>query len=331
MSGDGSEFATWEQKRDELRRRLRLKPSRMDHTGLLRHPSAEVADPDGLESRIGFRFEFLQLAGDVAPEMLVDLGGAPLDAYAAEWERNGGPPDPYPDRSRVDQSDLFNRYLAKALRDGSDPIAQWCRRWGFPTGHEILLELARNPDEDPLALSAMRGWGLMVGIETVHCWRMFAVRAVEELQLMDIYFFVLASAIADRDLALDRALNLPRYRWNPQRESRATASARILGEMRRSILRELDRIEAETRTCAVAVPVRRAGVEHFVWLARYQLRRESISEIARSVCRSRQSVSDAIDSAARLIGLPLRAPDPPGRPARPVSTPRIVRFHRSRS
>ena len=54
--------------------------------------------------------------------------------------------------------------------------------------------------------------------------------------------------------------------------------------------------------------------EHCEWLARYQVNRETFSEIARSVGMSRQSVTEATKNVALLLDLPLRSATPGGRP-----------------
>lgn len=54
--------------------------------------------------------------------------------------------------------------------------------------------------------------------------------------------------------------------------------------------------------------------ERCEWLARFQVNRETFSDIARSVGMSRQSVTEVIENVARLLDLPLRPRTPGGRP-----------------
>ena len=74
--------------------------------------------------------------------------------------------------------------------------------------------------------------------------------------------------------------------------------------------RRLDRLWAEP------MPRRRPTDRHIAWLARYQLGRESFEAIADSAGFKRQSVDEAIQTAARLLNLPLRPPSSVGRPKR---------------
>lgn len=58
--------------------------------------------------------------------------------------------------------------------------------------------------------------------------------------------------------------------------------------------------------------------EHFVWLVQYQVLTWTYADVAQKAFKSRQTVSDAIQATAALIGLPLREPDPPGRKPKSV-------------
>ncbi len=53
---------------------------------------------------------------------------------------------------------------------------------------------------------------------------------------------------------------------------------------------------------------------HCEWLARYQVGHESFGAIARSVDKERQSVTEAIKAAARMLNISLRPPNVGGRP-----------------
>ncbi len=54
--------------------------------------------------------------------------------------------------------------------------------------------------------------------------------------------------------------------------------------------------------------------EHFEWLARYQVGRESFHAIARTAGREAESVREAVHKLAALLTLTLRRPNPGGRP-----------------
>jgi hypothetical protein len=109
-------------------------------------------------------------------------------------------------------------------------------------------------------------------------------------------------------------LELPQVLFDPLTEERAHALDRILNELRRAVRNELDRIIQNALAENNSSPISKStGLEHFRWLARYQVKGERISQIARET-RERKSVRDAINKLAELIGLTLRDPDPPGRP-----------------
>lgn len=126
-------------------------------------------------------------------------------------------------------------------------------------------------------------------------------------------------------------LRFPGVTWNQRTEPRAAARGRILADLERRLDEQLDGIEAAALAAGDhPTPMKRTGDEHFRWLARYQVEGESYSAIARDTGNRRQTVAGAIHETAALIGLPLRDPDPPGRPRRRPSAPRIVRVERSR-
>jgi hypothetical protein len=122
----------------------------------------------------------------------------------------------------------------------------------------------------------------------------------------------------------DITITPPSYQWNPRFETRANAQAAIMQQCAREVRRQLDAAEAELKSAgALPTPLKSAGVEHFQWLARYQVNSEPYAAISRSAFRSRQAVMAAIQDTARLILLPLREPDRRGRPSKP-KTPRTV-------
>jgi hypothetical protein len=119
-------------------------------------------------------------------------------------------------------------------------------------------------------------------------------------------------------------LDLPECRYDPFTETKADAVRRLTGELTEAVRAEVDRIARESLTEGDAPTiVKTTGREHFEWLARYQVKGDSYAGIAHEACRSRQAVKLAIRETAELIGLVLRAPDPPGRPRKP--TARIVK------
>jgi len=322
MEGE-SPFRSWEAKRGELRRRLAAKPRRLTHHGpLLLAPGAYV-EADRLSARLSARQVFLQIAGDVEPELLISLAGAPLDEYAAAWEANGGPatadPGSFAEPALVT---LCLAFLATLL-DTTGPTGAWARRWGFPVDFAPPAP-DRAGERALLRYTAERSWGLGMAGYTLHRWRAEPLPSPDQLRLADI--FASKANLAGEDLGLGGGITLPPAWWDPQGETRAAATARIMGELRRAVRGELRRIEAEAGVRAMPPPAKRTGIEHLVWLARYQLRAESFAAIARDVGKERQSVTEAVKETAALIGLPLRTPNPPGRTrTAPRRAARIVR------
>ncbi len=308
-------FPTWEAKRLELRHRLTARSSRLDIGGPLRLAPGAYVDPGGLDARLWARHVFLQLAGQVEPAVLVSLADGPLDAYAAIWDAHGGPADADPPERWVAGADRVLRAFMADLLDETGATWEWIRRWGLPARFDPT-GLNRTDDRELLRHAAERSWGLAVAGFTLHRWRTLPLPPLDAFGLADPFAF--SPLVMDQDLGLEREVILPSPRWDPQRETRAAAQARIVGELRRGVQMELARIEAAARVRAAAVPSKRTGMEHLVWLARYQLCRESFAEIARDVGKERQTVTDAVKAAAALVGLELRSPMcPPAATAAP--------------
>jgi hypothetical protein len=303
-------FPSWDAKRTELRRRLAAKPRRVTHHGPLRLAPGAYVEPDRLSARVSARQAFLHIAGDVEPELLISLAGAPLDEYAAAWDALGGPTEADP-RSPSEPA-LMTLCIAflGTLLDSAGPTGGWARRWGFPIEFTPSAQ-DRTGERTLLRSTAERSWGMGVAGYTLHRWRAEPLSPPDQLHLADP--FAATGHFAGEDLGLGGGLTLPAPQWDPQGETHQAATVRIMGELRRAVRGELGRIEAEARARAMPPPAKRTGTEHLVWLARYQLPGESFATIARDVCKERQSVTGAVKATAALIGLPLRTPNPPGR------------------
>ncbi len=112
------------------------------------------------------------------------------------------------------------------------------------------------------------------------------------------------------------ALPIADLYWNPEIETHKEARARLHA----LIDAELDRLEN------VAIPLTRPkSPDHFVWLARNQVVRESKELIADTTGRDRSQVGRAVSELAGLIGLKEREPKR-GRPRR--RTANTVRIRR---
>ena len=315
-------FDDWPSKRDAIRAALRARTPELSHAGPLNPARGAVVAPDSLEPRVYARAEFLAIAAAVQPELLVDLAGEPLDAFAAAWDESG-----WPSAANVDDDDLEDFWVLLPTMGPHhlDAVFRWCQRWGLPSVRDLpvsvmaalLDEYQRTGDQRYLnRFDVAWTWGWSEAIFTLKCWRALNKWIPPELPFgksLGHHSGVVSPGVVDAELGLGRALSLPAPRWNPQREDRAAATTRITAELGRAVRAELGRIEDEARTVGVPPPAKRTGREHLAWLARHHFRHESFSAIAKDVCKERQTVTEAVKDAAELVGLPLREPTRGGR------------------
>jgi len=108
--------------------------------------------------------------------------------------------------------------------------------------------------------------------------------------------------------------------WHPLRETRAQTKKRILEEVCHQLDKKLD--QAETLFCDMGFEKaqRVTALEHFDWLAKYQVQELPFAKIARhsGLVREQKTVAHGVKSAAELVIGPgwqhwLR----PGKPGRP--------------
>lgn len=317
--GVGAPYPDWPTKRDELRRRLADCPARWDHTGPLRPAPGSVVDRGGVAETVVARQAFLQVVGEVAPTLLVELAGGPLDEYAATWDALGGPATADAVVRPPLEGSLLGEFAEAVLTEPTD-TGEWLATWGFPVGDWHLLGTPDVVDPDEiLRRAATGGWGLLMAAWTLHSWRADPLPPARAPGLIDV--FPRWAGLGDADLGLEAPLALPVPRWDPQREERGAAAERILAELRAAVRSELDRIGEAARRAGPPPRRKRTGLEHLAWLARYQFRHESFPSIASDACRERQTVTEGVRSAAELVGLPLRRPDRPGRPRKTIDAP----------
>ena len=302
-------FPDWPAKRDAMRAALAVRVPQLVHAGPLRLRHGAVVEPGGVVTAVVARSVFLEIASNVEPRLLVELAGAPLDQYAATWEASGGSPTADPGVALDEEAVLR---CQSAMCDEEGALWRWCERWGFPVWLDPPGWEVGTDDRALLRYAADRAWGLVEATYALFLWRVYPLRTHHALRFGDV--FMTTSLIDDLDLGLDAPLSLPSHRWDPQREDRASATKRITAELGRVVRAELGRIETEALRRAVSPPAKRTGLEHLAWLARYHFRHESFADIARDACVGRQAVAVGVKDAAALIGLPLREPNPPGRP-----------------
>jgi hypothetical protein len=270
--------------------------------------------------RIVARASFLTVASDVAPEMLCDLAGAPLDYFADLWLANGGGSEP--DAPLGEDHLAIVKACLAGIVDGR-PFVDWCARWGMPGWDRFPGAIEGMAHHEALRCIANQAWGVLVAASTAMMWRTRPFRGSRGLDLSDPLSVASEDVLGAPVLKVEQGLVLPSLTWDPLREERSVAANRIMRSVRTAVRAELRRIQADALTVGHVAPTKRTGLEHLAWLARYQFRRESMAGIADDVCKERQTVDEAIRTAADLVGLVLRDPGPPGRPRR--RTPRARR------
>jgi hypothetical protein len=107
-----------------------------------------------------------------------------------------------------------------------------------------------------------------------------------------------------------RPLWLGAFYHDPTWRSRGDFQADVLEQVRQALDDYCDRIEAAALAAGLKRATRKQGVEHFDWLARYQVKGESFASIAKAVRYKfgggRQTVRKAIIELAKYLELTLR-------------------------
>jgi len=290
------------------------------------------SDSEGIEARARARGIFLDVVFDVEPKALEELLDRPLaemrSALALATERAPVPHMLYGcDVSESDDVEWLVQFM-KHYRNGQ-PLLDWGSRWRLcenyidwpflavmtnlllfcsPWWQSVAAETGVPPEKPPVALIYPPEMDAIVS-ESLQANA--SDHNVKPLPVLSDVVFSLGSA-----------------RVNLGRESVTEAYHRVMAEVGRNLRNELDKAAAEAKTLGFVAPkIRRSGLDHFYWLARYQVKGEGYAEIGRIVCKERPTIKEAVQKTAMLIGLPLRDPDPAGRPRNSRPTPpRIVRL-----
>lgn len=273
---------------------------------------------------------FLDSVRDVAPEVLRDLADTPLDAFLATFLQFATvpslyfmvhahrasswllPSDAVPAPIVLGESVPVPSFLTEERERRIALLRDWARRW----------ELHTSVDD----------WLLWTAAETVLWW--CQCRAARESESVDYlpddgrewWHGGHLEPIQLRDD--EKRVAFPAFDWDPQLELKADAAKRIGTDLDRILHEQLDDIESHARGRDMVRPVTKAtGSEHFRWLVRWQVRRESYREIADST-GDRNLTQNAIQLAVRetalLVGLTRRRPNPPGAP-RKLRRPHIIK------
>jgi hypothetical protein len=240
--------------------------------------------------------------------MLIDLAAEPLDEFSRYCHDLG-----IYDAADWNEADAY-RWSSSAGLEGHEPgeaARAWVERWYLPGRAARSPGPGQTSYDDP-EHHAAGPWGERMAVHTLYYWRFFPLPAANKIRLVDDRIAIALSP--DRRLGLRQEIVLPPVSWDPQDETRADARTRILAEIAEAVDEGLAQIEAGTGHQGSPPTVKRTGLEHLVWLARYQFRGESYRAIAKAVWRSPQGVTEAVKDAATLVGLPLRDRNPGGRP-----------------
>ena len=240
----------------------------------------------GVRDRERAREEFLDAVERREPKVLEELERDVLSLYQAWRDRSG------------ESGESIVRATDAALRESSmsshlAPLRQalnaWLRRWNLET-----------PWCRERALATMERWcksradreGWSAGRAR---WR--PVLTFEE-----------------------RHFKFEHAGWEPTIRGRADAAERIRDEFEKNLQAHLDHCDELARERGYRPSPQKQEELHFDWLVRYQVLTEPFASIARTPSEKRavRTVKDAVTSLARLIDLPLRPPDRPGRPRRTV-------------
>lgn len=237
-----------------------------------------VRDPDRAEN-----------AG--SPGLLSSSSQAPWangDFYVPEFASHGrsalvpGAPDVHR-RRFLERAAIVEPYLLKTLRNVSandaDALRAWATRWHLTD--DWCLVLARDTARRYVIHPDAQGWefqgqGIVSGSFPFD---------IEPLQLEPFYH-------------------------DPTWRSRRDFKADVLERVRRALDDYCDRIEAAALAAGLKRAPRKRGVEHFDWLARYQVKGESFASIAKSASYKfqggRQTVRKTIIELAEYLQLTLR-------------------------
>jgi hypothetical protein len=101
------------------------------------------------------------------------------------------------------------------------------------------------------------------------------------------------------------------FRHHPTWFRRSVFKQWVLARVSQALDDYCDRIDAEASASGLKRMPRKKGIQHFDWLARYQVRRESFADIARNApyrfAGGRQTVRKAVVELAKYLCLALRS------------------------
>lgn len=257
-------------------------------------------EADGNVLAWSLRRQFLDTVRQIAPQVLVTLRDEVLPTYreAQPLVLNATPRRTLRvhGRRRGRRVNLFD----SVLRSHWGPTIALSDR-DFAS-HTASLRDALIRWVDHFGLSAE--WTLKVALATLRSWSRHP-EALEQL------------AWEHRRISWDAAVTgeeatfVFRHRyWDPASETWSDFWQEICAAFNEYGAFYRKKVEAIAESKGFRRAPQKRAQEHFEWLARYQMKRESLEDISSSVPITRQAVSRAINELAGLIELPLRPPLP---------------------
>ena len=212
------------------------------------------------------------------------------------------------------EGDFYVPGFARDFRTGLVPGAPDTHRRCFLERAAIvepqLFETLRvvSPDDEQALASWGRGWNLtdhwclVLARDTVRWWASHPDARGWEFSAKGIFVGMFPFSI--------QALKLGKFYYDPTWRRRGDFKKYVHGEVAQAVESYCDRVEAEAIAAGLKRSPRRREIEHFDWLARYQVKRESFASIARSSSYKfkggRQTVRKAIVELAEYLSLRLR-------------------------
>ena len=240
--------------------------------GPFRLGGGEVDSASGDRAQWHGRFLFLSAVRDLKPAAMDSLAAEPLAAYLTAAAHLGRPamPNGWDMLAAVaDDDDEVGRALVP-LREALD---RWARRWGLR--------------ED---------WCLFTAFQTVAAW-------ADNPRWRETRTWATAHAgwLATRDV--ERRFRFEHDGWEPTSDTCQEAEAAIRRAFDRELAAYLDRMDDLAKERGFVRTHEKRITEHYGWLVRVVVGRDSCGEIARELGKNRRTVEQAVNEAAELVGL----------------------------
>ncbi len=264
-------------------------------TGSIKFGTGELTDGYQYQVLLQATRMFLDVLIEEAPEVMEDLQREPLTVARQIWPCRDEQPDSVT-AELLDRLNALIRDWRKRWRLGNDQV-RWIDSYALPT---LVVWAGQAALGEPL---------------TARFADSLASRPEFTSALAQLYDLPPEFALQVNDALHWYVLPFPPAAWNPREETRAAATDRIIGGLRSHLSMLMDKVEHRQRHHVgdITPLLKPSGRIHFRWFVRYQVKGESLGDIAKAVYAAPQTVADAISRIEQLINLPRR---PPGRPGR---------------